>query len=181
MIQYLEIEISDPIKESTHKIAQKRNMKMDLPTNNYWCGTPGYQNYIGILGEQLVKKYFDDNKVVYSYDDDFYYDHGDSFDFEIKGKRVDVKTGHLTWPIEDLQPGYRFFIPEHQINKYFCDFYINVQLSQIMDYGYLFGWIPYKHTFRYPIVQTVFMVSPARAIPLVDLKPINELLEEIEK
>jgi hypothetical protein len=133
----------------------------------------------------IFEKYLKDNNIEYE-QDEIYEDTGDKFDFKINDKIIDVKTGHLTWEIDKLQPGYRFFIAEHQLDKIKkIDCCINIQLDPEIKIGYIMGFILQKDLEKYGVENTEAMKGSALAVPLSDLIPIiffkDYIFKELKK
>lgn len=133
---------------------------------------------IGHLGQLIFKRFLDSTGITYKYFNDLG-GHGDRCDFElttVEGvKTVDIKTGHLTWPISMLKPGYRFFIADQQIAKA-VDIYVNIQLDPQMQNAYIIGWINRDDIMKYGIMKSDSMCNYAVAIPLVELQDIRVLI-----
>jgi len=171
---FVEILITDEIKKLAMGLAEGH---LNASKN----GTPKFQTneiqnkYIGQIGQLIFKQWLEDNQIYnhnyHSYNEDGSSDNGD---FKIDGKIVEVKTGQMTWAVEQLAPGYKFFIAEQQLNEP-RDIYVNIQLDNNLKFAYITGFMMSEDTKKYNVFQTDKMFNPARGIPLKDLTPIEEI------
>jgi len=136
---------------------------------------------IGFIGELIFKEWLKNNNI--NFEHEIVYGKADGGDFIVGSKIVEVKTGKMTWDIKDLQSGYRFFIAEQQLDNK-ADFYVNIQLDNVLETAYITGFISYKDTESFKIIQTEKMVNPAKAITissLTNMKEFNANLNTIKE
>jgi hypothetical protein len=133
-------------------------------------------HFLGHLGEIVFESFLKNYQIKYTYYNVLDGTGDGGVDFVINKKVVDVKTGHLGFPIEELKEGYRFFIAKQQMEKEQIDYFVNIQASPSYKVLYLIGFISRDEARQYPVIRYGNNVNPAYNIPLFELHSIYELV-----
>jgi len=112
------------------KQAKKESKELGILKNSF---TKGAGNVVGILGEKIVKDYF-------NLDNEHDFDH----DLTGNGKKIEVKTKKCT---SKPKNHYRCSVSKwskHQI----CDYYIFVRVLEDYSKGWILGYISQKEFYK---------------------------------
>jgi len=166
---FVEIEISNVMKDEAKSraiktIEQARGLTPKFQTDELKNKT------IGFIGEAVFEKWLKDNSIDFKQEN--VYGKPDCGDFIVGDKIIEVKTGQMTWAVEQLQPGYKMYIAEQQISEK-RDIYVNIQIDNNMKFAYITGFISSEDAGKYNVFQSEKMINPAIGIPLRDLKSME--------
>ena len=129
--------------------------------------------FIGFLGELAMQKY-----LGLPYKIKRYIDFG--HDFDLNGKKVEVKTSKLKSPLKELKEGYKVFVATNERIKN-SDIISFVRVSPSFVYAYLLGWVESDRLNEFPVVKYGNMPTPAHTIFLKYLKPVYLLKSDLLK
>jgi hypothetical protein len=168
----LDVRLANELADKTIRATTARGAK-----SNFDVGDKLETERIGSMGELIFRKYLAKN-----FAGSWKYLGGiGEPDFRILSMTLDVKTNRFSWPVENIRPGYSFFIAVQQMEKSTVDYFINIQAAMDKKIYYVIGYISRVAAKEHSIRQDENMVNPAHAIPFPHLKPLRQLLTEIQQ
>ena len=168
-------EIKDRAKTYAEQEVESQQYDSLFQTNNQLR-----DKYYGQIGQLLFDQYLTSKLVKHTMVNNTNGQSDNGVDFKVGRYNIDVKTAQSKRPIELINDNYRFFIPEQQLLDHEdTDFYVNIQLDQELNFGYITGIIFNYHVLDYPVKEYTNNINPAYNVPLNKLKPIDVWVKQL--